>query len=99
MPADATATMKHFARRVAAIVRAPLLRAAHATVRRPVLRRCASAVLDTFPSLRAALRRVLRGPGWQLARTPHVPQTRDDLSPETLAAYRALQAAFAKRPD
>lgn len=89
--------MKQLARRCAAVIRKPLLDAARATLQRPLLRRSASALLDRLPWLRSALRKVLRGPDWRPARPPYAPQTPHDLSPETQAAYRALQAAFARQ--
>lgn len=85
--------MKQFARQCVAIVRTSLMGAARATLQRPIVRRGAASVLDLLPWLRAALRRA----GRRAARARHVPHTAHDLSPETLAAYRALQKAFAKQ--
>jgi len=88
--------MKAQAGQLARTLRAALLPVTQAVLRRPGLAQLAAAALDRFPALRRALRKVLRGPGWR-PRDVHVPQTPNDLSPETLAALRALQAAFAQQ--
>lgn len=89
--------MRTFAIGLAYRLRRPVLFAAQAVLRRPALKRGAGVVLDRFPQLRAGLRKVMRGKETRAARQPSVPQTPDDLSPPALAAYRALQAAFAER--
>jgi hypothetical protein len=79
-------------------MRGAVLFATHAVLRRPLLKRGAFLVLERVPHLRLALRRLMGGKGDRTPRPPYVPQSCDDLSPAALAAYHALQAAFAKRP-
>lgn len=77
-------------------LRQVLVRSARAVLRRPRLRALAMAVLKRAPQLHMRLRNGMRGPDWRPPRRAHVPRNAADLSPATLAAYRALQAALGK---
>jgi hypothetical protein len=89
--------MKALAVKFAYTLRRPVLFTAQIVLGRPILKRGAGIVLRRYPQLRVALRNVMLGKAKAMSRPPAVPQTPDDLSPAALAAYRALQAAFAER--